>query len=350
MKKTFFIALCAALVLLSSCTTTLSVNTLAPAEVNLGGEQVIAVATPKAYKTSGFFKTIPVYADEGVPIPKEIRGWDSSETYSTGSNIAKYAANAVSSALSEGVYQIVDPATTDLWSKSRNLLTSKGVTMLLEGSIDAMNLDECIVGHAQKGKDGTVSYVYKLVQSVNITYSYRLTDLRTGRVVDAYAFTGKYPSYSEGKETTIATMDANKKLTVNSYVSYDAESLYEVAIDSFKEQIRDRLVPHTIKLNFNLLDTKEKIYADINALVNDGYIGIALDKYQDIYNRTHEVISGYNLAVLYYAMGKPEQAIAFAKDLYSKTLNADVGKLIDKMQTYYSMDQAAKSQAGLPRF
>lgn len=344
-KAVLFSLLLVMLFALTSCFTTVSVSSLAPAEVDLGTNQVIAVSSTEASKSKWFYKRIPVYVDNGVPVPNEIKGLVASEDSSTASAVARYASRAIYNALAEGVFQIVDPSTTDSYLKSRVDLASRGITLILESSIDSLDLDEYIEGRAYKTRDGKPYYIYSLVQSANVSFSYRLVDAVTGKTVDAYTYSGTYPLYS-GKETTIGQYQ-DGKFTYSTYWSAPAEDLYERAIDTFTKEIRDRLVPHAVQLDFSLMDTKEKAYAEINKLVEQGYMSLAYDQFMDIYGKTKEVVAGYNAAILNYAMGNPEQAIAFAQQLYADTYNADVGKLLQKMQSSYGLEQAAKKQAGL---
>ena len=73
MKK-MLIILFTLTVLLTGCATMVSFNALAPSEVSLGANQVIAVAsTSQADTVSRFGRPIPFYStSKDVPIPQEL--------------------------------------------------------------------------------------------------------------------------------------------------------------------------------------------------------------------------------------------------------------------------------------
>lgn len=324
------------LFLLANCTTTVSMNTLVPSEINLGPNQVIAVAPTEYKKTYRYPRRIPVYVEENIPVPKELKNLSSFEGLDTESNVARYASRTIYEALAEGVYTIVD-----LNAVSRY----QGATLLLNSSVDAMIYDEFITAKEVKEKDGSSYYLYYLVQKASISISYVLQDARTRKAVDANVYSGKFPSYDYEHETLIAKMDSNKKVTLYTDSVSSAETIYKSIIARFKNEIRNRLVPHYETLRFNLLSgDRDSGYSDINKLVEEGYMSIAFDKYYDIYNKTGDVVAAYNCSVLYYAMGYQSEAIQFAKDVYTKTYNTELGKLLQRMQLAYNSEQDAIKQ------
>lgn len=352
MKKNviFFVIL---LAILTSCATTVRVQTLAPSDVNLGANQVIAVASTSAKIQMKHQKAIPVYVeDKTVPVPQQLTNLEPSERFNTVSKVADYAADMIYSALSEGVYSVVNPATTDKYLKSSSILRNRtsalrenGVTLLLESSLDGVTFDEYITGRAVKNKNGTTYYNYYLVQKASLSLSYRLEETATGRIVDAKAYTGTYPSWSYEDETLIARVDekGNFKAYTNSFTG--AERRYYSILDSFRESIRDRLVPHVETLSFNLLsDPANKDFDEINKLVKEGYLNVALDKYTDIYQRTANTVAGCNCAILTYAAGNPAGAISLVQNIYLSTLDSNAGKLLQKMKNAYASQMKAISQ------
>lgn len=353
MKKFLYLSLIL-IVVLSSCATTVRFNTLAPSEVNLGANQVIAVA-PVAYEYRGRnSKYIPVKVDSSIPVPEEIKTIPSSNNFLYAFMFASKASDSVYSALSEGVYKIVGPDATEKYldsatrfNSAASILKANGITLLFDSSLDGMDYSEYIEGKAFKNEKGESYYVYYLVQRASLSYSYRLLDLQSNKVADAKSYYGIFPDsiFEYEYRTKIAQKAVDGKVTTYTEFMPTSITIYDRIFSDFAEAIRDRLVPHVVSLRFSLLSERgNKEFEAINKLVNEGYLGIAYDQYMSAFQSTGSIVAGYNAAVLNYALGNQVEAISFVQDLYNKTLNADCGKLLEKMLVAYGSEQQAISQ------
>ena len=70
----------------------------------------------------------------------------------------------------------------------------------------------------------------------------------------------------------------------------------------------------------------------------------ALQLFADEYARSGHIPSGYNAAILYFASGKTETALAIANELYTKRGSADGLDLYNYLKRLSAREDAANSQ------
>ena len=79
-------------------------------------------------------------------------------------------------------------------------------------------------------------------------------------------------------------------------------------------------------------------------MVEEGNIVLATEKFKSVWENMKHVPSAYNLAIIYYSLGKYEESISLLKTLYETTGNKDIGQKLIDVQTSANLEERAKRQ------
>ena len=347
MKKLIFI-LSVALILLSSCATTVSVDYINPSEIDMGSYRNIAVSSTVPYKNfqspSLFVRAVDITAEKNTFITP-------SYTKSLATTVASYATDALVETLSSsGYYTVTPPSVTDALINYASLgndisvdLEKRNIDAIIIPKITAMGVDEYVASE-EYWKDDPVkkdqygnplkikAYRYFLTQKVYIDYSYTIIDAKTMNVYTSKSFSDSREDYSIVTEYGIYAPD----------VRYYFTSM----IDGFQKKIYRQLVPQHKSASLSLMSNKPKIKSLEVAYeaAKDGAIQKAKDLFLAEYNSSGHIPSGYNAALLQASMGDTAGAIQTLENLKAKSASSDVNKLLAGLKDIQQRNEEALKQ------
>lgn len=347
----------AVLMTLTGCSTAISLRTLVPAEVNVSGYKTIAVqSTSYNYSPSDLW-----WRNFFIPIKGNVdqRYIDNLTQFTlfdgtTANSVTRYASNKLVKSIDKGFFDIKSPELTDSlitvgknFGTVRKTLMDNGIDALLTSNISYMNYDEYITSEPVYSKDGTnkvVGYRFYLTQSATIGLTYSVIDVDSNVVIGNDTLTRSCGPYS----TLIGhTNEAWEYVTDHRYFELaHASELFEDLIDDFASSITKKLTPHYETSYFEFMSNKPKVKSleDAYKFVDDNNYKPALDMFVAEYRRSGHVASGYNAAVLYYALGQYDEAFSLALDVYETSGNSNALDLYYRLKSIRSNQEAAKNQ------
>ena len=193
------IALVVVLVVLTGCSTTIALNTLVPAKVDVGGYKTIAVMSTQ----DNARWTRPSFWNSAVPFNSAVDPFYflslslmSGLDFGASGTIVDAATDMITKAVDTGIsYKVIPPSLTDAYitvGKSngnlRKTLMDNGVDAILKTEITYLYYDEYISQDtdwlSSKDKSGKTYYKkrFYFVQQYGISISYTLTDVENNRV------------------------------------------------------------------------------------------------------------------------------------------------------------------------
>lgn len=125
-----------------------------------------------------------------------------------------------------------------------------------------------------------------------------------------------------------------------------ASSLLDSQIKKCTKQISQLVEPYTVRKNYELLRDKDKIpeLEEANRLAKDASLRLSEKIYADYYQKTKNLVAGYNASVLLLAQGDFEDALTLANDVYKQTGNSVVQNLIAEIETEIFYKQKRQRQ------
>ena len=324
MKKNIFLIVLTAL-LLVSCSTVVNIDTLVPAEVDIGGNAVIAVSstTPGRYHY---------------------------DYYDT-DDVTYYAGKVVEKALSQGVYSVKGVRDTDAIinaSKTLNMdpteqLVKSGVDILVQSNIEDMDCYKTYSTEIHLDDHGHKNVHVYVERHARLAMSFVVWDLKKLEIIDSFSLSGKSDSDSEG-----AYIESYDGRITRGESGTRAIDLYEDILRSFSHKIRNRLVPHYeyTRLSLYKYDGENSNLDVAYRLVNDGELRRAFDIFSSDWRINNTTASGCNAAILQYALGECESAIAFAEEVYAKTGNPKAYDVSVNLRNLYESYNEAILQIG----
>lgn len=311
MKKKYLLIATIILVLamLTSCVSSVKINTMIPSTVDLTGYSSIRIEDPSV---------------KGVFMSRDKN------------SIVSLTKDMIAKALSEGPYTVVVSGKADAVLSSEVVIDT-GRCFVATEKTDA------------KDKDGATIYKYILKQSAYLTFRYYLRDFRTGSVIDTYSTKVGMPSY--GYAETILGESTDPDDFSFKYMTYVSDYIggYDEAIKSLKDTIVKRLVPHYQTVTISLMENKPEVEGLKSAYdaVDQGLYKEALVIFDKTWERNGYIQSGYNSALLMYATGNQKQAIARAYEVWEKTGSEKALSLYSKLTGMNADDILAKKQSGI---
>ncbi|MDX9935372.1 MAG: hypothetical protein RBS30_10285 [Sphaerochaetaceae bacterium] len=343
-------------VLLAGCATTVRVRHLVPAQIDMSDYRGVALASTEPYNF-GFL---------GYP-PSTVRDYTGNSGYKiatgfgyfTESQVARYVTNEILRGLNNTDYfTVLPPAQTDTIIKGKNLgyttaemFTRNGITALFTNSIDFMDIEEYIyaiekemlvtvhpgTGAVLNPAEKHIVKTYHLMQKVAVTFTYEITDVRTGRSVLS--------------KTQTVRRERTYDLTGKPLTGYVAPSL-QPWIESMLDEIIDPLVysiaPRWETSYLSLMPNKPEISRLEFAWeeVRRGNLGIAKEAFIEEWNKSQHIPSGYNAALLMEALGDIDEGIALMDQVYRRSGNSNVYGMLLKMRQRAEDQKRAETQMG----
>ncbi len=332
------------IVLLVSCSTTVSVPYMQPSVIDMGAYRNLAVASVVPYR--GF--SAPSRFVAGADIHAMGLRIYSGYSVSTASSVSEYATDYLYSLLtSTGFFNLLSPDITDavlqrglygadISSEFQRL----GYDAVLIPRITGMSVNETIYSEPYYewwyDSDGVrhrrVEYNYYYRQIASIDYSLTIIDTETGAIVAQRTF-----SDSGKREGSLdfgwARLD-------------DAGYLFRRMIRSFQSDIIRLLVPTAVEYNVSLMKNKPENKAAEAAYdaAKDGNLEHAESIFLDEWRNSRHLPSGYNAALLMAGTGNYDDAINLLSEINSAYSDADARSLYRDLVSIRTRNEQALQQ------
>lgn len=335
MKKILLTVLLTALAFVFiSCSTTVNVKTLVPADVNIGGQNtVIAVSGTAPFSSSAKYS---VFSDAAF--------------YSD--STAAYAGKIIEKALNQGMYRIIGVKNTDgIINSSRTLfanptenLLKAGATIYVQSAIEYM---ECYDIYNEEYRTNSKTKKKELYVTVDtfasLTMSFTVWDLRTQKILDSFTLNGDKRS-NTGDSYKYTGSSGIEKYPF--YSKANVELLYESILDGFVNKIRNRLVPHYETVSIDLLEdkTKNKELEVAYQYARDGELRKSYSMFIEDWKRNRNTSSGCNAAILLYSLGDVEAALGIAREVYDASGSTNAYSIMMDLEDLFATEQKAMRQ------
>lgn len=310
MKKLFYLFALIASLLFTSCGSDITTTVTRPAELDLNGAKSISVLPFQTHQYASGKVTVLSFFDYLL-----------SDTSEPAQQVVDYITSGLTNSL--------------LNSGFLNVVGSKRVETALNNGYE-IPCDVYLAGYishfdnsiSERWDDVKETYYYK--RSVSFTVTYEVIDARTN-----YVLSRKYQDISDTSYETSSRRDIPS-----------AVSLVRDEIDSMVKKIMRQLEPYQELKEFTLLDDKAKS-PDMKAarkIANDGYLDLAYQQYNSIYNSRGLFEAGYNCAIILEAFGNYDEAEALMTDLYMKTADKRAATALNDIRKERSSVNALHNQ------
>ncbi len=340
----------------SSCRTSVRVSYMSPASVNMGPYKNIAIASTVPYSGRLSYPTyVPV--NFSFSFPYYIK---SSYSSNLPEKTANYATNQIVSSLSSTNFfdSIMGTKQTDAilnYPSYKGNTTSDqfrklGVDAVIIPKITSMNVNEYIYSEKKivqnnqkpssssannKPSSSTTTVSYDYYKNINCSMTLTVTVISTKT------------------NSIIATKSYNKSSSFNSdfnplnpYFSTTAEDLFRSMIRQIQSEILSDFIPARITTSLDLMDNKpkNKDIEEYYKMAEKGNLLYSLEGFKENFEKTGNVVSGYNAAVLYAALNRYDEALTWAKRVYDQSGNSKVYALYSRLSSYLKQTREAQSQ------
>ncbi|MCR4677047.1 MAG: hypothetical protein K5634_07505 [Sphaerochaetaceae bacterium] len=358
MRKTLILTVITLLMMifLASCGTTVGINTLVPSVVNMTGYKTVAVASVKPYDGSWAYKdrNYPEirYDQYTIPTPDSLVRLINGVDWSVpAEDTAEYITKIVEKGVDQGFYTVLGARTTDRLIRSagrtttvRQVLLDEKVDALVTGAVTDQRIRSYITAEVRTGADKRNSFYYYLNWSASLRYEYTVQDVNSLSIIDTYPFER---SYSDSFLIGYLTPDGDFIFSSSvSNSTFDFSSRFRSMSDNFERVIRDRLTPHYAKSNLSLAanESKDESLEPGYKYAENNMYREACEVFEKHWNTYRDFVSGYNTAVLYYACGRPDEAITLANEVFKATGNDKALKLNRELVNLYETNKAGQAQ------
>ncbi|MBK5200576.1 MAG: hypothetical protein JJE21_03475, partial [Spirochaetaceae bacterium] len=169
-----------------------------------------------------------------------------------------------------------------------------------------------------------------IIQTAKMKISYSIIDLQNGNILATNSYVKQYKN----------------AVALNSYTNIDAEWMFKDITDAFVATTKNDLVPHTVYASLKLMDNKpsNNIASQAMKLVDKNQLLQAQILFDQAWNQSAHLPSGYNSALLLEAMGKRFDAMYLMQDVYNKTGSTDAIREYSRMKSYETSSAIAQQQ------
>lgn len=327
-----------------SCSTTVSIPYIQPSVIDMGGYRNLAVASAVPYRGfvpyTGWIPGRDIYASRF-----HIR---TGYSYSVVSGVAEYATEELySTLLNSGFFNLLSPSRTDAILDRGSYgydiseeFRALGYDAVLIPRIDNMSVDEYIYSEpyeewwtdSEGRRHRSIEYEYYYRQTASITYTLTLIDTETGSIVTRRTFTDS--RYRENSFDPIwSRLD-------------DPGYLFRRMLSSFNEGILRQFVPRTRVYDVTLMNNKPKNESAEIAYkyAKDGNTASALAVFQDVWESSQHLPSGYNAALFIASQGKYDEALDLLLEIQNLYSDEKVRSLYRDIMTIRSRNEEGVGQ------
>lgn len=345
MKKPILILLSAAVLLLSACSTAVTISYLSPAEIDMSSYRNIAVASTVPY--NGII-TIPTYMRSLTHVPMNYLR-SSSLNLNLPYEVAHIADNQLMGTLtSSGYFNVTPPAITDSMINSSYygsdvaaLLADRNIDAVIIPKITGMSYDEYVSAEEHEVYirdnrgvliDVTYEYDFYVNQRATITYQYTIIDARTLQVIAVKNFSDQRSEYTY--------------VTPYGFIPSNATTFFESMLKGFQSRILSQLVPQRKSASVELMENKPKVESLESAykLAEEGRVADALQAFLSEYRSSGHLPAGYNAAVMLSAQGEIDEAIALLTELQRQYSDRKISGLLSDLSLIKANNEAAQAQ------
>jgi hypothetical protein len=350
-KSVFIVAILAITMIITSCATTVTVSYMKPAKFNLLDYKNLAVATTEVGNA-------PVFANTRIYINYE----NYNNSIITGynrmipSDIADYYTNEIYSAFSNsGLFKLIPPAQTDQYIRNlkygitnSSKLYDMGADAIFTSEIEYLDYEEYpvygdfimiknpdyIIGGEALQYIQSEERNVTIYQEAQMRISYSIIDLQNGYVLASDSYTD--------------TVKNSVKYDYYNMTSLTSEYMYKDIADDFIAQTKNDLFPHTVYSTLELMDNNPKnpLASIAMDMVDNNQLVGAQTMFEQAWDESNHLPSGYNAALLLEAMGQRSDAMYLMKEVYNLTGSGDAIQAYSRMKSYDSSSNAAIKQIG----
>jgi len=335
--RAIFAALAAAAAF-SSCATSIPVEVMKPAEINMSDARTIAVLDfdyPRQYRSSGMFDMLGLHIRGTV-----IYGRDSLEY-----ELASYATRRLISALFGNEYfTVVDSSYVasrlSSYDGSRELSAieigrSSSAQAIIVGEITKAQRDyrtEVVKERVKDSNTGVYVDVYESYTTAKdeVALQYRVVDAGTGVIIASRYF-------EQGASNRMKTVDRSRLPS--------AESVMKGIIDSWIPKIERQIAPYRTTEYRTLASdkTKDPDMKAADELARSGAYDAALNRFLGIYNATRNPAAGINAAIMMDVLGRIDDAISMMTSVLEDTGDKAASRELSRLrQTKRDMERVAE--------
>ena len=333
MKKLILFLLLIAMIVLTSCQTSVGISYMVPSEIDMGTHRNIALASTVPYdafpRPSRYIRTIDSLSRHGYA--NILTSYDRSLR----DDVAAYATKRIYSTLTDsGYFSVLPPSVTDkildagsVGLSSKKALKERGIDAVIIPRIENMSIDEYIYSRTtvetrenSKGEEYRVDVTrFYYDADYYLTLSYTIVDVDSERII--------------AKRKFVVDDSDNFRITDHNFLVVYPERFFSRMIDSLMGRITRQLVPLRTSVDITLMDNKPKSEAAEEAYkaVKDDNLLYARDIFLRNYDSTRHVPSGYNASLLTAAVGDVDGAIELASRVYNDSGNSDVYALLSRL-------------------
>ncbi len=332
------IAVSIAAALFSSCATSIPVEVMKPAEINMSGARTVAVLDfdyPRQYRGSGMFEMLGI----------RIRGTMVSGRDSLERELASYATSRLISALFENDYFTV--------------VDSGFVASRLSHYDGSGELSAVEIGRSSSAQAIIIGEITKAERELKVeVVKERVKDPDTGEYVDVYeSYTTatdkvglQYRVVDAATGVIIATRSFERSASDRAKTSErnripSAESVMKGIIDSWIPKIQRQIAPYRITEYRTLASdkTKDPEMKAADELARSGAYDAALNRFLGIYNATRNPAAGINAAIMMDVTGRIDDAISMMAAVLEDTGDKAASRELSRLkQTKRDMEEVAE--------
>lgn len=294
MKKRLYslLTVFGAVIILTSCSTTIHATIQRPAEIDLNGAQTIAVL-PVQVSESNIFRDVAVIGDIA----------DFFNTVKNSSNGSYEAASRITSGLEKGINNsdYLQLVYSEAVKSAINAGKKAPCDVYLTGKItqfsnEIKNKKRTVLENGEKKQ---VTYYYR---EIEFTLNYQIIDSATNRILASEYETLNATSLEEEDEGNV----------------WDSMKTMQSQLDDIIENILHKIQPYSVVKSLSLLKdkTKDPDMKTADRFVKDGLLESARTLYLKIYDSRGYFEAGYNAAIILEAQGRYEDAYTEMHDLY----------------------------------
>lgn len=348
MKKNVLILLIImiACLVLSSCSTSMSVQYNEPSLVNMGAYRKVAIASAVPCKT---VSSSPFYIRLDLLNPT-LFPYAFLTSYST-SSLEDVSAtswgNAVNSVFAQSSYydKPLDNKTTDsilalskIGKDPSKQLVESGYTAVIIPRVDSLRADEYISSETVIDKNsGEKKVRYIMNRSISMAMTITVLDTTQNKIAYVRTYNASESSWDYFNPDDIVSFF---------YWGTTHEDLIRECVSDVIDQVNRDFRPKTRTSSISLMSNKPKIESlkDAYKAADDGNFRFAYNMFLTCYQETSHIPSGYNAALILASSGDLEGAIALLSDMRRSINNSDVNRLYSSLVEIKRKDDEARAQ------
>jgi hypothetical protein len=176
---------------------------------------------------------------------------------------------------------------------------------------------------------------HHVMQKIGMDVVFSLIDTATGKIIASEQFSDHYEqSYK---------LDKDLPPTVASPPLYD--KLVPMARE-FSKRFSQLVAPRWESRSVSLMKNKpeNRRVEQAYLMAKEGNLRLAFEEFEDEWDRSSHVPSGYNAAIILESLGEMEEAIQLMEDVWRTSGNRTVGNRLERMRRSYALHMEAQGQ------